>query len=165
MSAFAYGRIVRTRRAQAAANISMDAQTEATGKLVDSVAALVPSEILAAHAYLVAKWTKTDDQGTTSIVDAGALEASLVGLVVLTFIAYLIGRGFANWQPADLIRLFLPPLAFLAWAALLGTSALTPWITKLAAANSAITIERVVIGAVVLAVLLIGINTRVNPAK
>jgi hypothetical protein len=123
MSAYAYGSMVqpqsnRLSRAEDPAN-----------KFVAAVAALIPADVLALHALVLTWTTKTDDHGTTTITNEPLLGASLFVLLVLAIALFTIGRGFApRWQFKDWILMAIPPLAFLAWTALLGTSALSPLI-------------------------------------
>ncbi|MEK6225575.1 MAG: hypothetical protein AABM40_04685 [Chloroflexota bacterium] len=165
MSVLAYGQIVRRSRAPSTRGLPRAAAQEGESKLVTAVAALVPAEILAAHAFILSKATKLDSEGTTTITNAGALQLSLPGLFVLALIVYLISRGFSDWQVLDFVRLFIPAVSFLVWTALIGTSALSPWLANLAKDGRAVAPEAVFAAAIITAVLLIAVNTRVNPPK
>jgi hypothetical protein len=134
----------------------MTTQDEAENKLVTAIAALVPAEVIAAHALVLSRTTMTDKAGTTAITDAGTLQASLVWLMLAAVGAFLIGRWGSNWERADFVRLLIPPAAFVVWTTLIGTSAITPWV-----AGSSMAV--VVLAGVVFGVLLIAVNTRVNP--
>ena len=135
MSAFAYGRMVQLRAVPTTTG-KTPATLTGTDKLVAAVAALVPAEVIAGHAYLVGRFTTTDAQGTTTITDASALRVALVVLLVLSFVPFVVGRGRTAWTRPDWVRLFLPPAAFLVWTMLIGTSALTPWVAGRIAADS-----------------------------
>ena len=165
MSVLAYGRIVKR------AKTPLPPGTKGIGeqvedKLLTAVAALVPAEILAAHAAILTKTTKIDDQGVTTITNAGVLQWSLVALLVLALVLFVLGRGRDGWTGADAVRLLIPPVAFLVWTELVGTtSALTPWVLALADKGLQIDSTALFAGAVVLAVLHIGIDNVVNPPK
>jgi len=129
-------------------------------KLVSAIAALVPAEIIGGHALALTAFTKTDDSGTTTITNSTALGASLVVLFVVGVLAFLIARGLANFERADIARALIPSFAFVAWTGLIGTSALTPWLTGIhAPAGSPLLL------AIVLAIVLLAVNSRVNPPK
>jgi hypothetical protein len=100
-------------------------------KLITALAGVVPVEVIAAHGLILSATTMTDKSGTTTITSASWLQASLPGLILVTVVAYLIGRGLADWHPVDRVRLTIPPLAFVAWTALIGTSALSPWVAPI----------------------------------
>lgn len=131
MGAIAYGHIVRRAETDSTfASLTDEAKKES--KLVSTVAALVPAEILALHAWVLTRTTATDAAGTTSITDPTTLGRSLVVLAALAVVVYLIGRGVAKWSRVDLIRMLIPGVAFIVWTALIGTSALTPWVAGMA---------------------------------
>src|SRR5438105_4842713 len=149
MSAFAYGRIVQLH--------ADPATLTGTDKLIAAVAALVPTEVIAGHAYLLGRFTTTDAHGTTTITDGPALKAALVVLLAFSFIPFVVGRGRTGWIRRDWIRFFLPPAAFLVWTMLIGTSALTPWVAEWFAA------DRLAIVGVVLGFVLILIKSYLKP--
>lgn len=154
MSAFAFGRLARR---DAELRRQAVADTEVTdNKLIASLAALIPVEVIAAHVLVLDATTTTDKDGTTTITASGPLAAAFWGLLALTVILYLVGRGLANWNRSDVVRLFLPPLAFVLWTALIGTSALSPWVSGYD--HAAVTV-----GAVLLAVLLVALSAAVAP--
>ena len=123
MSAFAYGRIVQQQATAATPRI-----LTGTDKLILAVAALIPTEVIAGHAYLLGRLTTTDAAGTTTVTDAPALRVAMVVLLALSFLPFVVGRGTKDWKGSDWVRFLLPPAAFLAWTMLIGTSALTPWV-------------------------------------
>jgi hypothetical protein len=134
-------------------------------KIVDLVSGLVPAEILAAHGFILARYTKTTDAGVTSIIEgeAGRVGWIFVGLLILTVVAYLIGRGWGRPTLVDIPRLLIPPLAFVAWTALLGTSAMTPWILEWHKTMAVVSPENATIAAVFLGVLLLVVNAVTKP--
>jgi hypothetical protein len=159
MSALAYGRIVR-RRGTLAPEALADADAASgqdDNKLITALAGVVPVEVVAAHGIIIAAATTTDDSGVTMIKEGASdpLKLSLIGLVALAVILYLFGRGlnFRTWTPIDVVRLLLPPVAFVIWTALIGTSALTPWIQQLGDISHLwVTIAAAIVGAVVVAI-------------
>lgn len=167
MSVLLYGQIVQRRRSLTQSQLeAMSPQEEKESKFVTSIAALVPAEILVAHAFILTKTTATDDHGTTTITDPATLQFWLPGLVGLTVIGYLFGRRFSpTWTKADVVRLFIPPLAFLVWTALIGTSALTPWVTGTGSPSVKLPSEAVWTVALVAGIVLIWVSTLVNPPK
>jgi len=133
-------------------------QTADDNKLVASLAALVPAEILAAHALIVAVTTATDAAGTTTITHPDVLKVCFFLLLGLTAVLYLIGRGMpTHWTGTEVLRLLLPCVSFVVWTGLLGTSALTPWIP------AGLSHAAVVAGSALVAVLLVAFSTKLQP--
>jgi hypothetical protein len=156
VSSLAYGRLVREDARARSANVATEDTAE--NKLVAGLAGLIPAEVIAAHAIILTATTKTTSDGTTTISSPDPLGASLWGLLVLAVLFYLVGRGLSNWTPIDVVRLALPPAAFLVWAALIGTSALSPWIAGIDHAW-------LTVGAALLGGALIAVSTAVAPKK
>jgi hypothetical protein len=129
-------------------------------KLVASLAALVPAEVLGAHAVIVTVTTATDAAGTTTITHPDVLKACFVLLLGLTAVVYLIGRGIPqHWDRTEILRLLLPCVSFVVWTGLLGTSALTPWIP------AGVSHAAVVAGAALFAVLVVALSTKLQPSS
>jgi len=127
-------------------------------KLVAALAALVPAEILAAHAIIVAVTTATDAAGTTTITHPDVLKVCFILLLGLTAVLYLIGRGIPqHWTPIEVLRLLLPCVSFVVWTGLLGTSALSPWIP------AGVSHAAVVASAALMAVLIVALSSKVQP--
>ncbi len=163
MSVIAYGYIVNQRRSMSPARFAaLTTAGEADNKLITAIAALVPAEILGLHALAISWWTATDKDGNTTITQPDLLRGALVALLVVTVVGYLIGRRFAHWEGKDWIRLIMPPLALLAWMALLSTSALSPWLSALRD-QSLVTQHILPFAAGLVAILLIALNHAVNP--
>ena len=95
-------------------------------KLVDTVAALVPVEVLAGHALIlgaVAERTDPSKGPTVITIARGNLDIakySWIGLIVAAAALYAIGhlRSGRKWDASDFLRLAVPPLAFVSWTAL-----------------------------------------------
>jgi len=165
MSAFAYGRMMRnsiderTRFNLLSAQEKQQQPEKPQDKLTSAAAALIPADVLMLHALLVSLTTTTDDKGTTVITNAMFLGASFWALLGVTALLYLIGRGHSSWTGADIVRLGIPLGAFVAWTALVGTSALTPLV------GGRVPQTGLVFAAGIVAVVLAAINEKVKPKK
>ena len=91
---------------------------------IDAMAALVPAEVLAAHAVVISFTTETKNKAVT-ITDPGLLSWAFVGLCALCVVLYVLPRYSAGlWDnKLDFIRVFIPVLAFVGWTMLQPTSA------------------------------------------
>jgi hypothetical protein len=129
MSSLAYGLISRKRdEAQPQDNL-----TDTTGlkTYVDAVAALVPAEVLAAHAVILSFTTTTGKvQGAsgamsnaTTITQPTALKVAFVGLLLLSAGLYLAGRKPQKVTGGVILGTCIPPLAFVAWTMIQRTTA------------------------------------------
>jgi hypothetical protein len=122
MSSFVYGAVTR-KRVQAESGASTGAQAPGVKTYLDTLAALVPAEVLAFHAFMVEESTDTKKVGgkaITTITDAGALKATFfvcIGLSIALFLFGRLGSSDPNkgWKPSDYLRLAIPPLAFVLW--------------------------------------------------
>lgn len=137
MSAFLFGtragaQIQGARPGTSQMVISSTAKTpppSANDKLVTAVAALVPAEILTAHAVLITATTTVDDKAKpplTKISDEGSLEAGFWVLLILSVGLYAAGRYKSglkfDWLKDPMLAV-VPALAFVAWTALQRTTA------------------------------------------
>lgn len=166
MSAYLYGRMIRRRqpgRLFAAEESLADADQKRAvenadddNKLATALAAIIPADVLAAHAVLLTLFTTTDADGVTKITDGLWLGRLFIALVVAAAVIYLLGRR--SFERADLIRMLIPPLALVGWAALANTSGLTPLIPK------DIPHQVVVGSAVVAAGVIIALNAKLAPS-
>ena len=85
---------------------------------VNALSALVPAEVLGLHAVIITATTTTVD-GATEISAKGTLFWSFIGLAVLSIGLYVGSRFVAKaWNKWDWVRMFIPPLAFVAWTML-----------------------------------------------
>jgi hypothetical protein len=139
------------------------ANTRARGgggnQFIAAVAALIPADVIAIHALILTWTTTTDDSGATSIVNRDLLRASFPILIGVAVLLFVIGRGLSpKWEWKDFVGLVIPPAAFGAWTALIGTSAITPWIP--AGTPEA----NLWFAATVLAAILVALNLRIKPA-
>ena len=118
MSTLAYA-VLTNKREAAIPGTSTNSAAPGVKTWVDSLASLVPSEVLAIHAALLSVTTETKvDQGhaITTITDPNALRLVFYCLVALSIILYGAGRIFARaWDHWDFARVCIPPLAFVGW--------------------------------------------------
>ena len=118
MSTFAYG--VLTKRRAAAKNRQTPPPDVST--YVDTVAALVPAEVLALHGVILTLTTKigSDNAGnqTTVIQEPRVLFWSFFGLLGLSIVLYMAGRVREKMDWMDIFRALIPPSAFIAWTML-----------------------------------------------
>jgi hypothetical protein len=122
MSTLAYGALTETRR-QAQPGTS-STTTPGLGTYIDIFAALVPAEVLAAHAFILTLATSTekDNAGHDVVVitERGALRATFWVLLVMSAVLFMVGRWLKQGgQPFDwrwdFVRILVPPTAFFGW--------------------------------------------------
>ena len=120
MSTLAYGSLVRLRRTGALRDTP-----DATSYL-DTLASLVPAEVLALHAFIVSVAATTTGD-STSILEASkpmlkCLFGVLIFLSVALYVLSRVGPDFnwkaAKFEPLDILRGLIPPIAFVAWTML-----------------------------------------------
>jgi hypothetical protein len=92
-----------------------------------AVAALVPAEVLTAHAAILTFTTMSvnahDASQGTKITSPTVLAWSFWGLMVVAVLLYVYPT-FKAWDwKRDLVRMWIPPLAFVAWTMLQKTTA------------------------------------------
>lgn len=120
MSTVAYARLAgrrgdRVARPRSARGTGADGP----GAYVSVAAALVPAEVLAAHAAVIAYLTKTSEDGmTVTLTEPDTAAKVFWALAVLSVLLYVAARGWRldGWR--DYARAALPPLAFVAWTML-----------------------------------------------
>jgi hypothetical protein len=149
MSALAYGALTR-KREEAAPGTSTKEGQPGLGTYVDALAALVPAEVLAAHAFILTFTTTTvtaeDGTKSTSITSPDTLKWVWWALFVVPAILYALGHFARNWDRWDWLRMLIPSAAFAGWSMGTQTSAFDAVSDWSAATRYAI----VVIGALVL---------------
>jgi hypothetical protein len=117
MSTVTYAALT-TRREESAPRTSTNTAPPGVNTYVDAFAALVPAEVLALHAVILSATTRTAD-GKTEIIAQGTLFWAFVGLVLLAIGLYVGYRLLAKkWDRWDLLRMLIPPLAFVGWTML-----------------------------------------------
>lgn len=122
MSALAYGALTETRK-KAQKGTSTTTQP-GLGTFIDVLAALVPAEVLAAHAFILTLATEsvttTDGQSSVVITEERGLKWTFWILAVMSVALFVAGRWLKpnrkrfDWR-WDLCRLAVPPLAFVGW--------------------------------------------------
>src|SRR5258707_6671475 len=128
MSTLAYAALTG-KRYHAEPGTSIATSPPGLGTHIDAVAALVPAEVLAAHAVFLGFTTATTSSSNppiTTITQVGALQSAFWGLIALSIIIYVGGRlalGSSGRTALDWARLPIPALAFVAWTMLQKTTA------------------------------------------
>ena len=114
---------VTTKRLQAPSGESTTTAKPGLSTYVDAMAALVPAEVLAAHAVIISFATSsTGNAGheITKIDNRGALQVSFYALMAISAGLFLGTRIFSakSMQPEDYLRALVPPAAFVLWTML-----------------------------------------------
>lgn len=165
MSTVAFGALA-TRREQSDSGTSKSEQPPGLNTYIDILAALVPAEVLAIQALVVAAVTKSGPHGQTLITDQSTLRWAFWLLLGLTAALFILGRRpvptsavvrqqsagavpfLQHWEWQDVIRLLVPPAAFAGWTMLQPTSA---WSAVAPTLSSGMRILIPAVGAVLLA--------------
>ena len=121
MSTVVYG-AVTTKRYAAAAGMSRSTEPPGLGTYLDAMAALVPAEVLAAHAVILTSTTTSAADPATgelvvTVTSPGALKLSFWALLVLSVGLYWLGRQNSP-RRGDWLRMMVPPAAFVVWCLL-----------------------------------------------
>jgi IPT/TIG domain len=107
------------KRAAEPAGQSQDTLPPAMGIYIDALAALVPAEALAFYAGIVipnaTHTSSVSGKNVTVISNPSLLEWSCAGLLALSSLLYVVGRKKGQLHPWDVLRFFIPPMAFAAW--------------------------------------------------
>jgi hypothetical protein len=154
MSTLAYAQLTEKREA-AIPGTSTDKGSPGVRTWIDALAALVPAEVLAVHAALVATMTKAvpgaSGEPVTIITNVHTLSIVFYALVALSVLLYASARLVARkWDRLDYVRMLIPAFAFVGWTMLQRTTAFdAAWPNTSLDARTAIA----VIGAVLLGVL------------
>ena len=124
MSTLAYAAVTARREASPSGRTT-STDPPGIGTYLDVLVALIPAEVIAAHAAILTFTTQTTGEGeaqTRVITQPGVLEASFWGLAALAAFLYLAGK-LSTWDAWDFLRILIPPLAFVGWTMLLTPSA------------------------------------------
>lgn len=126
MSTWAYARLSK-KRSTAAPGTSTSTSPPGLSTYVDMAAALVPAEVLAAHATILAFTSKTvpDPSGgmVTTITHPGTLGLTFYALLPLSIALYVLS-GPPLEKLRDRLRIPIPALAFITWTMLQKPSAI-----------------------------------------
>jgi hypothetical protein len=139
MSSVAFGAL-QTRREKSDSGTSKSEQPPGLNSYIDVLAALVPAEVLAIHALVIAAVTTPNPHGQATITDAATLRLAFWLLIGMSAALFILGRRpvatpavvrqqsagtvplWQRWEWQDWIRLLIPPAAFVGWAMLEPTS-------------------------------------------
>lgn len=127
MSTLAYG-LFTSKRAAAQPGESETTKPPGTKSYVDTLAALVPAEVLGVWAAVVLPNTTTTsgegENATTTISNPGIMRWAFFSLAGASVILYIFGRiRDAKWNNLDYIRMLVPPASFAVWMLLQRPSA------------------------------------------
>jgi hypothetical protein len=158
MSTLAYAAMTR-KREEAAPGTSTKTNSPGVGTYVDALAALVPAEVLTAHAAILTFTTDTvtdaEGKATVTITQPGTLSGVFYALIAVSMILYAAGRLTAiKWDRWDCLRMLIPPLAFVGWTMLQKATAfdaIAPHFNQASRSATAI------IGAIVLGLIAAGL--------
>lgn len=131
---YLYGRLTKTVTDASPLQRTVLGQAETpeqkAAAVAQKVAALVPGDILAIHAAILAGATELAKDGSTTVTKPEVLKWSLPILAAVSVVLFVAGR-LPNWEPKDYVRVLIPPTAFFGWTLLTGTSAATPWFANI----------------------------------
>jgi len=120
MSTWAYAALT-TKRFNSPSGASTSTSPPGMSTYIDAVAALVPAEVLALHSTILSLTTKTEQdqagQSITTITDPGTLRWAFWSLIAVSIVLY-IARRLPTKDPWDILRVIIPPVAFVAWSML-----------------------------------------------
>lgn len=126
MSTLAFGSLMRKREEARAGESTRLHGSPGLSTFVDTLAALVPAEVLAAHEAILNATTETRN-GVTRIADPTPLKVAFWALIAISALLYVVGfqKRARSWTARSWIGLAIPPLAFVAWTMGQKTSAFT----------------------------------------
>lgn len=126
MSTIAFAQLT-TRREEANPGTSSSSSSPGIKTYIDTFAALVPSEVLALHALIIANTTTiaaggSSTAGTTTTIppdNVSILTISFWIMIGLSIALYVIPRYYGGkWGKFDFARACIAPLAFVGWTML-----------------------------------------------
>jgi hypothetical protein len=95
--------------------------------LAQRLAALVPAEVLVIYGFALAATVTTKEDGTSTVTEPDVLRWSIPILAVMSIAAFVLTKTTKWRYPHDVVRMLIPPLAFVAWTLLTGSTALGLW--------------------------------------
>lgn len=168
MSSLAAGALARKRQEAAANESTQTGNSPGLKTYVDTLAALVPAEVLAAHAAILSFTTKTmqsrTGQNAATITEQGTLKIAFWALCILSVMFYIAGFQKRTAGLPAILGALVPPLAFVGWTMAQHVTAFDAvWPHTAEATRSLI----VVLGAVVLGLVATALPLAANkaPAK
>jgi hypothetical protein len=124
---YLYGRTTRVAEENAPALRQAGEPPQQAVALAQRIAALIPADILAIHAIVLAIATEKANDGTTTVTNASLLKWSFPLLASLGILLYAIGK-LPNWSwSSDAVRMIIPVGAYFAWTLLTGSSGAILW--------------------------------------
>ena len=126
MSTLAYASVTTTR------DRTESGKDSGISTYVDAMAALVPAEVLALHALVVSATAETSIDPTTEAVNVQIMAPETLlgafwGLFALAVVLFVVPRLVRKtWKTLDLVRMFIPPLAYVVWTMLQEATAFEP---------------------------------------
>jgi hypothetical protein len=118
MSAIAYGALTR-KREESTPGTSSDEEKPGIRPYIDTLAALVPAEVLGLHAFVLTLTTETetasDGTETTTITRADLMEKAWWAMLFLPIFLYAFGHFAKRWDGWDFVRMLIPAAAFAGW--------------------------------------------------
>jgi hypothetical protein len=118
MSTLTYAALTE-KRLESQPNESTKGAGPGVSTYVDTLAALVPAEVLTAHAAILTftcKTQVTSGESTTTITEPDTLRLCFWLLLFLSIAIYAVGRALSrSWDKWDFVRMLIPPLAFVCW--------------------------------------------------
>jgi hypothetical protein len=121
MSTLAYAQLTNLR--DLAAPGTSSTTSPGVGTYADTLAALVPAEVLSVHALVISATTEMMDKGTV-ITDMPTLRLAFWGFLIVSVGFYIIPRWYGGrLDKLDYLRVLIPPLAFVGWTMLQRTTA------------------------------------------
>lgn len=148
MSTLAYAQLTNMR--DLATPGTSSTTSPGVGTYADTLAALVPAEVLSVHALVISATTEMMNNGTI-ITDMSTLKLAFWGFILVSIGFYIVPRWFGGrLDRLDFLRVLIPPLAFIGWTMLQRTTAFD------AAFPSVTATQRTVIGLFLAIVLAAG---------
>ena len=119
MSSMAFGTLTRKRQEADENESTKKGHSPGFRTYVDTLAALVPAEVLAAHAAILTFTTETregpGDTKTTTITEPGTLKFAFWALCILSVMFYVAGFQKKRVSVQAFFGALIPPLAFIGW--------------------------------------------------
>jgi hypothetical protein len=118
MSSIAFGALARKRQ-EAPANKSTDDAPPGLRSYIDTLAALVPAEVLAMHTAVMHSTTKTTKgphgKDVVTITNPDLLTWAFRAMILASVVFYVAGFQKKRWTRPAFFGAFIPPIAFVLW--------------------------------------------------
>jgi hypothetical protein len=106
--------------------------TSKASELAQKIAALVPAEVIAAWAAVLAKTTEKAADGSTVLkIDGASTQKTvllvLAGLSLVFYVVTKVAKPPHHFAGLDWVRMLVPPISFVVWTELTGSTALGLW--------------------------------------